>query len=728
MKRLKFHRAIVAIAMTLIGWLPSLAHDFEVDGVFYNKTSDNTVAVTYKGYYSDSYTDEYEGNIVIPSSVDYNGATYSVTSIGDETFFYCLKLTSMEIPNSVTSIGDNAFVWCTGLTSIVVDAGNTIYDSRNECNAIIETASNTLISGCKNTIIPNSVTSIGYGAFACSTLKSIEIPNSVTSIGDEAFGSCKLLTSIEIPNSVTSIGYEAFAYCPSLTSIEIPNSVTSIGDYAFNECSSLTSIVVDSGNTEYDSRNGCNAIIETASNTLIAGCQNTIIPNSVTSIGDWAFEYCISLTSIEIPNSVASIGNYAFSECSSLTSIQIPNSVTSIGNYAFSECSSLTSIQIPNSVTSIGGKAFYGCYSLTSIQIPNSVTSIEDSTFKYCSSLTSIEIPNSVTSIGVCAFSGCSSLTGIQIPNSVTSIGNWAFEGCESLTKITCLAITPPTIQSSTFTNYSADLYVPAGCISAYQSANHWKKFYNIKEIPTLSTSIALNKTSVSLKVTETLTLVATVLPELTTNKSLTWTSSNEAVATVDVNGVVTAIALGEATITATTTDGTNLSASCQVTVVPTLVVSIEVTPNSVEAEENSEVQLSVNILPENATYKSVEWSSSNDAVASVDNNGFVTVYAVGEAIITATTTDGTNLSATCCINVYSGIDGVNGNDVIVATVGDNIVVKNAPLGSVVNVYSSNGALIKSMTATDGSVVIEAPIKGMYVVAIDGKSFKVMVN
>ena len=705
--------------MMLIGWLPSLAHDFEVDGVFYNETSDNTAAVTYKGYSIDSYLNEYAGDVVIPSSVNYYGVTYSVTSIGDGAFAWCESLASIQIPNSVTSIGDWAFNCCDSLTSIE---------------------------------IPNSVTSIGDGAFArCESLTSIEIPNSVTSIGDDAFAYCYDLTSIQIPNSVTSIGDGAFAYCYDLTSIQIHNSVTSIGYGAFSGCDDLTSIVVDAGNSKYDSRNDCNAIIETASNTLVAGCKNTIIPNSVTSIGDWAFEYCISLTSIEIPNSVASIGNYAFSECSSLTSIQIPNSVTSIGNYAFSECSSLTSIQIPNSVTSIGGKAFYGCYSLTSIQIPNSVTSIEDSTFKYCSSLTSIEIPNSVTSIGdqafyhctsltgieipnsvtsigVCAFSGCSSLTGIQIPNSVTSIGNWAFEGCESLTKITCLAITPPTIQSSTFTNYSADLYVPAGCISAYQSANHWKKFYNIKEIPTLSTSIALNKTSVSLKVTETLTLVATVLPELTTNKSLTWTSSNEAVATVDVNGVVTAIALGEATITATTTDGTNLSASCQVTVVPTLVVSIEVTPNSVEAEENSEVQLSVNILPENATYKSVEWSSSNDAVASVDNNGFVTVYAVGEAIITATTTDGTNLSATCCINVYSGIDGVNGNDVIVATVGDNIVVKNAPLGSVVNVYSSNGALIKSMTATDGSVVIEAPIKGMYVVAIDGKSFKVMVN
>ena len=246
--------------------------------------------------------------------------------------------------------------------------------------------------------------------------------------------------------------------------------------------------------------------------------------------------------------------------------------------------------------------------------------------------------------------------------------------------------------------------------------------------VPTMAETITLDKTEISIEATETATLVATVLPELTTNKSVVWTSSNEAVATVDANGVVTAIAVGEAVITATTTDGTNLSASCQVTVVPTLVVSIEVTPNSVEAEENSEVQLSVNILPENATYKSVEWSSSNDAIASVNANGLVKIRKEGNVVITATTTDGTNLSATCSINVYSGIDGVNGNDVIVATIGDNIVVKNAKLGSNVRVYAADGAMIATEIVTDGSVVIEAPIKGIYVVAIDGKSFKVMVK
>ena len=263
---------------------------------------------------------------------------------------------------------------------------------------------------------------------------------------------------------------------------------------------------------------------------------------------------------------------------------------------------------------------------------------------------------------------------------------------------------------------------------------NWWyQALYNVSYSKTtageeLATSIALDKAEVSLEATETATLVATILPETATNKSVAWTSSNEAVATVDANGVVTAIAVGEAIIKATTTDGSDLSATCKVTVVPTLVVSIKVTPNSVEAEENSEVQLSVNILPQNATYKSVEWSSSNDAIASVNANGLVKIRKEGNVVITATTTDGTNLSATCSINVYSSIDGVNGNDVIVATIGDNIVVKNAKLGSNVRVYATDGSIITSEIATDGDVVVEAPVKGIYVVAIDGKSIKVLVK
>ena len=206
------------------------------------------------------------------------------------------------------------------------------------------------------------LTSIGDETFnRCSKLTSITIPNSVTSIGDYAFNGCCDLASIIIPNNVKRIGYQAFSGCFGLISITIPNSVTSIGTSAFYSCTSLASIIVESGNTVYDSRDNSNAIIETSTNTLILGCKNTVIPISVTSIGNYAFDGCSNLTSITIPNSVTSIGEQAFSECTNLNSITIPNRVASIGNYAFDGCSNLTSITIPNSVTNIGTHAFYGC-------------------------------------------------------------------------------------------------------------------------------------------------------------------------------------------------------------------------------------------------------------------------------------------------------------------------------------------------------------------------------
>ena len=379
--------------------------EVEIDKLTYRLLMHNHLAMVV------SRSEEPEA-IDILSEIKYEGVVYRVTSIGNAAFTDCESLTSITIPDSVTSIGDSAFSSCESLTSIT---------------------------------IPDSVTSIGDEAFfCCESLTSITIPDSVTNIGDRVFLGCDSLTSIVVAEGNTV--YDSRDNCNAIIETTtntlisacqkttIPDSVTNIGDRAFSGCDSLTSIVVAEGNTVYDSRDNCSAIIETTTNTLISACQNTTIPDSVTSIGKGAFCNCMALTSVTIPSSVKSIGEDAFWNCKALTSITIPDSVTSIGDSAFSSCESLTSITIPDSVTNIGDRAFSGCESLTSITIPDSVTSIGDYAFSSCKSLTSITIPDSVTSIGTSAFRDCKVLTSVTIPSSVKSIG-WGgtFQGCTSL-------------------------------------------------------------------------------------------------------------------------------------------------------------------------------------------------------------------------------------------------------------------------------------------------------
>lgn len=304
----------------------------------------------------------------------------SVTTIGNWAFRECSSLTSIHLPDSITTIENEVFYWCTSLTSIQ---------------------------------IPDSVTSIGEEAFlGCFSLTSIHLPNSVTTIGNRAFEDCRSLTSIHLPNSITSIGDEAFSACFSLTSIHLPNSLTTIGKSAFCFCSSLASIHIPDSVTMLDTNPfvGCERIKITCDSpyfrvvddllisnegTLIACLTDKVhitIPDSVATIGDGAFKFCGSLTSIRLPNSVTTIRNSAFGNCESLTSIHLPDSVTTIGNYAFWDCTSLASIHLPKSLTSIGNEAFSKCYSLTSIHLPDSLTTIGNNAF-WDYSLITIYIP-----------------------------------------------------------------------------------------------------------------------------------------------------------------------------------------------------------------------------------------------------------------------------------------------------------------------------------------------
>lgn len=409
--------------------------------------------------FSSDYYSYVTGNLVIPDSVEYNGTKYAVAVIGSQAFVNCSGLnsvtignsvisigpfafkncsglTSLTIPNSVTSIGTSAFYECSGLTSVtipnsvIIIENSAFYGCTGLTSATIGNSVTRIgedafygCTGLTSMTIPNSVSIIGYQAFwDCTGLTSVTIGNSVTIINGNAFGNCIGLTSVTIPNSVTTIQDGAFYGCSGLTSVTIPSSVTYISFSAFSNCSGLTSLVVDEGNIHYDSRDNCNAIIETALNRLVLGCNTTIIPNSITAIGNSAFSNCSGLTSLTIPNSVTFIGGYAFSGCDGLTSVYCMSVTPPTVGYNYFALTTNAMIYVPcGSVSAYQSAICWSDYSSRIFGMPNF-----DHNYEF--------LPNNETmgTVNVGAIDCDSNITVTAIPNTGYHFVEWSDGGTEN--------------------------------------------------------------------------------------------------------------------------------------------------------------------------------------------------------------------------------------------------------------------------------------------------------
>lgn len=309
----------------------------------------------------------------------------SIKVIGEDAFYGCVRLSSLKIPKSVKIIDNGAFRDCSGLRTIEVDQDNPVYDSRDDCNAIIETSSDTMVLGCSSTnipygikaigdyafrdcsslvsvVVPNSVNYIGQQAFCnCGNLKSVILPNSLKELKESLFSCCYQLTSVVIPDSIKLIEGHVFSWCSSLVAIHIPREVAEIMPGQFEHCNNLVSITVDYENPFYDSRENCNAIIESKTNILIAGCNKSMIPGSVVELFDGAFSHCSTMDAISIPNSIIRIGDSVFEGCDNLCEIEIPESVKFLGYGVFYGCNNLKTIIICSVNTKPGYETFDGC-------------------------------------------------------------------------------------------------------------------------------------------------------------------------------------------------------------------------------------------------------------------------------------------------------------------------------------------------------------------------------
>ena len=531
----------------------------------------------------------------------------TVTSIGERSFADCANLEKVTFSKNLKSIGNRAFVRCTKIEKINLPKSLTEVDTYG-WNWWYP------FDGCSNlkTIeFEEGITQIPTGIFGNTGLENVKIPDTVTSIGERSFADCTKLEKIIFSEKIETINGRAFLGCSSLKSVSLPDSITSMDTEIFSGCTSLSSVK---------------------------------LPNKCVNITSSTFEGCTSLTEITLPDTVTTIQDHAFKNCTALKTINWSKSITDIQSYAFENCDALTKLDIPNTVTNIGTGAFYECGGFTDIAVPNSVKSLGSKVFENCDALTDVKLGTGITQIPTSCFEHCDALPSVVLPYRVSKVGDNAFKNCVELTEITIPRATT-SISTSAF-SYPAKMTV-YGISGTYAETFANQQGMKFVDKAVRATNVVLDKTELTLNKGMKYSLTMTVTPATFTDE-VSWKSTNVDVAAIAEDGTVTAKGAGQATIKVTVGE---VSATCKVNVVQP-VTSIYLNKTALEMTALDTYQLQASVYPSEANNKEVSWESSDEKVATVDENGLVQAKEKGTAVITAKAKDGSEVSRSCKVTV----------------------------------------------------------------------------
>ena len=576
-----------------------------------------------------------------------------ITSIPRNLFHKNTTLTQVTIPDTVTKIEEFAFAECGNLESV------SLSDNVNQIGeyAFAKT-------GIKEISMPDSILEIGDYVFANTKLTELKLPKNLTHLGRCVLSGNTGVTEIVIPKTLITVGAEwgnilagdgpfhesnvqkatlekgitsiprnLFHKNTTLTQVTIPDTVTKIEEFAFAECGNLESVSLP------DNVNQIGEYVFAKT-----GIKEINIPDTVTIIRDHTFKNCTALKTINWSKSITDIQSYAFENCDALTKLAIPNTVTNIGTGAFYECGGFTDIAVPNSVKNLGSRAFENCDALAKVSISDSVTSMGEKAFYDCDALTDVELGTGITQIPTSCFEHCDALPSVVLPYRVSKVGDNAFKNCVALIEITIPRATT-SISSSVF-SYPAKMTV-YGISGTYAETFANQQGMKFVDKAVKATNVVLDKTELTLNRGMKYSLTMTVTPATFTDE-VSWKSTNVNVAAIAEDGTVTAKEAGQATIKVTVGD---VSATCKVNVVQP-VTSIYLNKTSLEMTALDTYQLQASVYPSEANNKEVSWESSDEKVATVDENGLVQAKEKGTAVITAKAKDGSEVSRSCKVTV----------------------------------------------------------------------------